>query len=143
MASSHVAHDCLVGDHVTMANCATLAGHVRVDDHVTLGAFTVVHQFCAIGRHAFSAMGTVVFKDVPPFVMVAGNSARAHGLNSEGLRRQGAGPDVMRALKDAYRTVYRRGLTVEQALELLEREPAPEVAAMAAFLRASGRGIVR
>ncbi len=143
MAYVHVAHDCLVGDHVTMANCATLAGHVRVDDHVTLGAFTVVHQFCAIGRHAFSAMGTVVFKDVPPFVMVAGNSARAHGLNSEGLRRQGVGPDVMRALKDAYRTVYRRGLTVEQALEVLEREPASEVAAMAAFLRASGRGIVR
>jgi len=143
MAYVHVAHDCVVGDHVTLANGATLAGHVRLHDYVALGAFTVIHQFCAIGRHAFSAMGTVVFKDVPPFVLVAGNSARVHGLNSEGLRRHGTDPAVSRALKEAYKTLYRRGLTLEQALQALEQRDVPEVAEMAEFLRASTRGIVR
>jgi UDP-N-acetylglucosamine acyltransferase len=143
MAYVHVAHDCTVGDGVTLANGVQLAGHVRVEDHVTLGALTVVHQFCAIGRHAFSAMGTVVFKDVPPFVLVAGNSARAKGLNSEGLRRRGVSPAVMRALKDAYKSVYRSGLTVEEALEALVAHDVDEVRAMASFLRGSTRGIVR
>jgi UDP-N-acetylglucosamine acyltransferase len=81
MAYVHIAHDCIVGDQVTMANGSTLAGHVRIDDQVTLGAFTVVHQFCCIGAHAFSAMGTVVFKDVPPYLMIAGAPARPRGLN--------------------------------------------------------------
>jgi UDP-N-acetylglucosamine acyltransferase len=143
MAYVHVAHDCTVGDGVTLANGATLAGHVRVDDQVTLGAFTVVHQFCAIGRHAFSAMGTVVLKDVPPFVLVAGNTARAKGLNSEGLRRRGLKPEVMRALKQAYKSVYRSGLTIKEALQALDAHDVEEVRAMACFLRASKRGIVR
>jgi len=143
MAYVHVAHDCVVGNNVTMANGSTLAGHVTVGDHVILGAFTVVHQFCAIGAHAFSAMGTVVFKDVPPYLMVAGNSARPHGLNSEGLRRRGVSRETVRALKVAYRTVYRQGLTLEQALAALDGQGGEEVAAMAAFIRASTRGIVR
>jgi UDP-N-acetylglucosamine acyltransferase len=143
MAYVHVAHDCSVGSHVTMANGSTLAGHVSIGDHVTLGAFTVVHQFCAIGAFAFSAMGTVVFKDVPPYVMISGNSAKPHGLNSEGLRRHGFAPQVVRSIKDAYRIVYRRGLSLDQSLESLDSQDGEEVAAMAAFIRSSSRGIVR
>ncbi len=143
MAYVHVAHDCTVGNHVTLANGSTLAGHVRLDDHVTLGAFTVVHQFCAIGAHAFSAMGTVVFKDVPPFLMIAGNSAKPHGLNTEGLKRRGFSGETVRGLKNAYRTLYRKGLPLEQALKSLDAEELAEVSVMAAFIRESSRGIVR
>ena len=143
MAYVHVAHDCVIGNQVTLANGSTLAGHARLEDHVTLGAFTVVHQFCAIGAHAFSAMGTVVFKDVPPFLMIAGNSAKPHGLNSEGLKRRGFPAQTVRALKNAYRTLYRKGLPLEQALEAMGAEESEEVAAMVKFIRASTRGIVR
>ena len=143
MAYVHVAHDCIVGSRVTLANGATLAGHVRVDDHVTLGAFTVVHQFCCIGAYAFSAMGTVVLKDVPPYLMISGNSARPHGLNSEGLRRHGFDPGVMRALKEAYKNLYLRALTLEQALDAMDAQEVCEVALMTAFIRASTRGVVR
>ncbi len=143
MAYVHVAHDCVVGSGVTLANGATLAGHVRVEDHVALGAFTVIHQFCAIGAHAFSAMGTVVFKDVPPYLMIAGNSAKPHGLNSEGMRRRGFDPDVVRALKEAYKSLYRRSLTLEQALAAMDGQGVAEVTEMATFIRASRRGIVR
>ena len=145
MAYVHVAHDCRVGSHTVMANCATLAGHVTVDDFAVLGAFTVVHQFCAIGRHAFSAMGSVVFKDVPPYVTVGGNAAAAHGINREGLRRAGFGAGTIRDLHRAYRLVYRSGLRVPEALERLEemREGCPEAAPFIEFLAASRRGIVR
>jgi len=143
MAYVHVAHDCRVGSGITLANAATLAGHVQVADHVTLGAFTVVHQFCSIGAYAFSAMGTVVLKDVAPYLMIAGNPARPHGLNSEGLRRHGFDPEVIRALKEAYKNLYRRALPLEQALEAMDAQDLPEVASMTAFIRASTRGVVR
>lgn len=143
MAYVHVAHDCQVGSGITLANAATLAGHVQVDDHVTLGAFTVVHQFCSIGAYAFSAMGTVVLKDVAPYLMIAGNPAKPHGLNSEGLRRHGFDLEVMRALKEAYKNLYRRALPLEQALEVMDAQQVPEVASMTAFIRASTRGVVR
>lgn len=143
MAYVHVAHDCQVGSRITLANAATLAGHVQVDDHVTLGAFTVVHQFCSIGTYAFSAMGTVVLKDVAPYLMIAGNPAKPHGLNSEGLRRHGFDPEVMRALKDAYKNLYLRALPLEQALEVMDAQQVPEVESMTAFIRASTRGVVR
>jgi UDP-N-acetylglucosamine acyltransferase len=143
MAYVHVAHDCVVGNQVTMANASTLAGHVTVGDFVTLGAFTVVHQFCAIGAYAFSAMSTVIFKDVPPYLMISGNGARPHGLNSEGLKRRGFNPEVMRELKQAYRNLYRRALSLEQALEALDAQDSPQVGAMSEFVRASTRGIVR
>lgn len=145
MAYVHVAHDCRVGSNTVMANCATLAGHVTVDDYAVLGAFTVVHQFCAIGRHAFSAMGSVVFKDVPPYVTAGGNAAAAHGINREGLRRAGFAPGTIQALHRAYRLVYRNGLRVPEALERLEemREDCPEVAPFIEFLAASRRGVVR
>lgn len=143
MAYVHIAHDCRVGSGITLANAATLAGHVQVADHVTLGAFTVVHQFCSIGAYAFSAMGTVVLKDVAPYLMIAGNPATPHGLNSEGLRRHGFDPEVMRALKEAYKILYRRALSLEQALEAMDAQDLPEVASMTAFIRASTRGLVR
>ncbi len=143
MAYVHIAHDCIVGDHITMANASTLAGHVQVGEYVTLGAFTVVHQFCSIGAHSFSAMGTVILQDVPPFVMVSGNSAKPYGLNSEGLRRRGFSPEALSGLKKAYKTVYRQGLSLENAIQTLEAQDLLEVKQLAEFLRASNRGIVR
>ena len=145
MAYVHVAHDCRVGCDNVMANGTTLAGHVEVGDWVTFGAYSVVHQFCAIGSHSFSAMGSVVLKDVPPFVTVAGNFARPHGLNSEGLRRRGYEPDRIQALRAAYRTIYRRGFRIDEAIgglaELSTRSG--DVRELREFLLHSKRGIVR
>ena len=145
MAYVHIAHDCQVGDGNVMANATTLAGHVEVEDCVTLGALTVVHQFCRIGRHAFSAMGSVILKDVPPYVTVAGNSASPRGLNNEGLRRNGFAAPVMQALKSAYKVVYKRGLTLDSAVERLSgpADESAEVSRFRDFVRSSGRGIVR
>ena len=143
MAYVHIAHDCVVGNQVTLANGSTLAGHVQLDDQVTLGAFTVVHQFCCIGAHAFSAMGTVVFKDVPPYLMIAGTPAKPRGLNGEGLRRRGFPEATVRALKDAYRSLYRKGLPLDSALRSLDQVDCVEVAAMSRFIKESTRGIVR
>ena len=145
MAYVHIAHDCQVGNHTVMANGTTLAGHVVAGDYATFGAFTMVHQFCALGAHSFTAMGTVVFKDVPPFVTVAGNTARPRGLNTEGLRRRGYTPETIRNLRRAYKLIYKQGLTVDQAsaeLEVLAGE-CPEVELMVCALRHSGRGVVR
>ena len=145
MAYVHVAHDCNVGCDTVMANGTTLAGHVEVEDCVTFGAFTVVHQFCRIGAHAFSAMGTVILKDVPPFVTVAGNSAKPRGLNSEGLRRRGFAVQTVQSLKSAYKVVYKRGLTFDAAIEQLAGPASlsEEVGRFRAFLQSSRRGIVR
>lgn len=145
MAYVHVAHDCDVGNDIIMANGATLAGHVTVDDHVILGAFTVVHQFCAIGAHVISAMGTVVFKDVPPYVTVAGNSAVPHGINTEGLKRRDFSPEAIRGLRRAYKTIYKKGLTIQAAIAALreQSELAPELVPLVEFLLRSKRGIVR
>ena len=145
MAYVHIAHDCKVGSDNVMANGTTLAGHVEVEDRVTFGAFTVVHQFCRIGAHAFSAMGTVILKDVPPFVTVAGNSASPHGLNSEGLRRWGFAASTVQSLRSAYKVVYKRGLTLDAALEQLAgpASESAEVGRLREFMRSSKRGIVR
>lgn len=145
MAYVHIAHDCQVGNNVTMANNATLAGHVSIGDHAVLGGFTLVHQFCAVGAYAFSAMGTAIGKDVAPYVMVSGQPARAHGLNSEGLKRHGFDAQTLRSLKTAYKTVFRSALKAEEAIERLDELGAgsPEVQALAEFIRTSTRGIVR
>ena len=152
MAYVHIAHDCQVADETVMANGTTLAGHALVERCVSFGAFTVVHQFCAIGAYSFSAMGTVVLKDVPPFVTISGNFAKPHGINSEGLRRRGVDADTIRELRRAYKILFRQGLTTEQAaLQLQERAAkCPSVARssmvrLCEFLvaRAGGRGIVR
>ena len=149
MASAHIAHDCRVGNHAVFANHATLAGHVSIDDHVTLGGFTGVHQFCRVGRYSFTAISSVIVKDVPPYIRVAskgkGNRAQPAGLNHEGLQRDGFDPATIRLLRRAYKIVYRDGLGLQEALAALEGL-APESEAvnlLRTFIAASKRGIVR
>ena len=145
MAYVHIAHDCLIGDHTIFANCATLAGHVNVDDHVILGGGTMVHQFCHIGAHAMSAGGSIVLKDIPAYVMASGQSARAHGLNIEGLKRRGFTREIIGDLRTAYRILYREGNTLQQAIDKLEQEYEGHevVDLLVRTLRRADRGIVR
>ncbi len=145
MAYCHIAHDCKVGNHTVFANNATLAGHVEIHDYVILGGFTGVHQFCRMGESSFSAIAAAVVRDVPPYIMVNGNSAEPRSINREGLKRRGFSVESIAALKRAYRTLYRQGNSLEDALKLLEaeREAFPEVARLLDFVRSSVRGIVR
>ncbi|MBM3341205.1 MAG: acyl-ACP--UDP-N-acetylglucosamine O-acyltransferase [Betaproteobacteria bacterium] len=145
MAYVHLAHDCQVGNNVIMANNAQLAGHVTIGDHAILGGFTGVHQFCRIGAHVITAGSSVVFKDIPPYVTASGNPAKPFGINSEGLKRRGFGADTINELKRAYKTVFRDGNTVEQALAELGQHvgACPEVQPLIDFLTVPGRGIIR
>ncbi len=145
MAYTHVAHDCEVGDHVVFANCATLGGHVSIGDHAILGGFTGVHQFCRVGAHSMTGVATVTFKDIPPYLLVYGNTARPYGLNLRGLRRRGFSEDSIETLKRAYKILYRSGMRVDEALAQLRElsSASPEVGALVAFIEASERGIVR
>ena len=146
MASTHVGHDCIVGDHNIMANFAALAGHVEVGNHVILGGYTGVHQFCQVHSYSMCGMGSMVAKDIPRYVMVSGHPAKAHGMNFEGMRRRGVPTEVIRALRTAYKTVYLKGLTLELALQELEKGDlfhVPEVAEFIFSIRQSKRGIVR
>jgi UDP-N-acetylglucosamine acyltransferase len=122
MAYVHVAHDCRIGSHTILANTTNLGGHVELGDFVILGGCTQVHQFCKVGAHAMTGTGTILLHDVPPFVMVTGNPSAAHGLNAEGLRRRGFEPDTVALLRRAYRTLYRSGLTLQQARDQLAGE---------------------
>lgn len=145
MAYAHVAHDCQIGNHVIFANCASTAGHVHVGDHAILGGFTAVHQFTHIGDHSFSGLGTIVNRDIPPYVIVAGNHAQAYGLNKNGLKRRGFEPAVIRALQKAYMLVIKarkKREDVNQELEPLINEYA-EVKNFIDFIDRSERGIVR
>ena len=145
MAYVHIAHDCLVGDRVVFANGASLAGHVLAGDGVTLGGFTLVHQFCRLGEGCFTSMGSCIRRDVPPWVMVAGDPAVPHGTNSEGLRRRGFDGERQRRLRAAYRTLYKRGLRLQEAIEAIAADAAddPVIERFVEFLRESPRGIVR
>lgn len=145
MAYVHIAHDCQVGNRTVFANTATLAGHVEVGDGAVLGGFVGVHQFCKIGQGVMMGVGCVALKDIPPYLMAYGNPASPHGLNARGLKRQGAGSTTIEALKEAYKLVYRSGLTVEAALQQLVpiAERHPEVATFAEFIRHAERGIIR
>ncbi len=145
MAYVHIAHDCQVGDHTIFANHATLAGHVHVGDWAILGGFTGVHQFCRVGAHSFCGVGTVLLQDLPPFVTVAGNPAKPHGINSEGLKRRGFSAAGIAAIKRAYRALYRSGLGLDEARERIREivADAAEVGPFAEFIADSGRGIVR
>ena len=145
MAYCHVAHDCHIGDHTVFANASSLAGHVHIGDYAFLGGFTLVHQFCRLGAHCMTGVNTTLFKDVPPFVTVAGQGGTPHGINVRGLRRRGFGEEAVLALKRAYKTVYHSGLKLEDALtELARMAPSsPEVAHFADFIKASKRSIVR
>ncbi|MBS4096842.1 MAG: acyl-ACP--UDP-N-acetylglucosamine O-acyltransferase [Sulfuricella sp.] len=145
MAYVHLAHDCQVGNHTIFANNAQLAGHVHVGDFAILGGFTGVHQFCHVGAHTITAVGSVVLKDIPPYVTAAGNTAKPHGINSEGLKRRGFSATTIAAIKRAYKTLYRNGLTLEEAQTALVEQTAScaEVGALVDFLAHSTRGIIR
>ena len=145
MASSHIAHDCIVGSHCVFANLATLGGHVEVDDHVILVGFTGVHQFCKIGAHAFIANNTAVTRDVPPYVMAVGHPAAPHSINATGLSRRGFTAEQVRNIKNAYRTLYRMDLPLEAAMEKL-REAAKtqaELVPFVEFVARSTRSLIR
>jgi len=151
MAYVHLAHDCVVGNHTIFANNSQLAGHVHVGDWVILGGFTVVHQFVKLGAHSMTAMCSLLFADLPPFVMCQGQPAQARSMNFEGLRRRGFTPDRIAAVKAMHKALYRDGLTLEQSRTQIEGltkrhpEAAPDVDMMLAFLSQTTpqRGIVR
>jgi UDP-N-acetylglucosamine acyltransferase len=145
MAYVHFAHDCQIGSHTIFANACQLAGHVTVGDWAIFGATTLVHQFVHVGAHAFTGMGTYLPQDLPPFVTAAGNMARPYGINSEGLKRRGFPPQTINGLKQAYRTLYRRGLGLEEARRELESqaEDCPPVREILDFLARTKRGIIR
>lgn len=145
MAYAHVAHDCIVGDHVILANNASIAGHVKVGDWVILGGFTAVHQFCQIGAHVMTGASSLVLKDIPAYIMANGNSAEPHGINVEGLKRRGFSKTTIQVLRRAYKAIYREGLTKDEALERLDElsQHAPEVELLIHSLANSTRGIIR
>lgn len=145
MAYVHIAHDCAIGNGIVFANGASLAGHVEVGDAATLGGFTLVHQFCRLGQGCFTSMGACIRQDIPPWVMVAGDPATPHGINSEGLKRHGFDSAARTRIRQAYRTLYMRGLRLEAAIDAIEASAGsdPVLQDLAAFLRHSPRGIVR
>ena len=149
MAYAHVGHDCVVGSHTVFANCVALGGHVEIGDHVILGGLSAVHQFAKVGAHAFIAGGCMVTRDVPPYVMVAGNPPAPHSINAEGLRRRGFGEEQIRAIREAYRILYRSGLRLTEALERLDGLAAAgapgsaEIRQFVDFIRSIKRSLVR
>lgn len=145
MAYVHFAHDCQIGSHTIFANACQVAGHVHVGDWAILGATTLVHQFVKIGAHSFTAMGTFLQQDLPPYVTAAGNAARPYGINSEGLRRRGFTLEAIHGLKRGYRTLYRSSLSLEDARTALQEQvlECPETLVLVDFLARSTRGIVR
>ncbi|MBU1713571.1 MAG: acyl-ACP--UDP-N-acetylglucosamine O-acyltransferase [Proteobacteria bacterium] len=145
MAYTHIAHDCRVGRKVVMANNATLAGHITIGDHATIGGLVAVHQFVKIGEYAFVGGKSAVVKDVPPYVIAAGDRAELHGLNSVGLKRHGFSPTTLSLLKKTYRIIFRIGLTMNEAIERVraEVEQVPEVVNFIDFIKSSQRGVTR
>lgn len=145
MAYAHIGHDSVIANHCILVNNTALAGHVHVGDWAILSGYTLVHQYCRIGAHSFTGMGSAIGKDVPAFVTVFGNPAEARSMNFEGMKRRGFTNEAMQALRRAYKIVYRQGLTVEEALAVLEDDAAvfPEVATFRASIQASTRGITR
>lgn len=144
MAYCHLAHDCQVGNRTIFANGTSLAGHVRVEDQVIFGGFTMIHQFCRVGAHAMTGISTVTFKDIPPYLLVAGNTAVPHGLNVRGLKRRNFSEQSIEALRQAYKLVYKSGLRLSEATEQLAQMSAnPEVRHFLDFIKQSERGIVR
>ncbi len=145
MAYVHVGHDSVIGNHCILVNNAALAGHVHVGDWAILSGFTLVHQYCRIGDHCFTGMGSAIGKDIPAFVMVAGAPAEARTINAEGLKRRGFSTEDINALTKAYKLIYRRSLTLDDAITELEGlvVESPHVQTLINSLRASTRGIVR
>jgi UDP-N-acetylglucosamine acyltransferase len=145
MAYTHIAHDCKTGRMVVMANNATLAGHITIGDYATVGGLTAIHQFVKVGDYAFIGGKSAVVKDIPPFVIAAGDRARLHGMNTVGLKRHGFTKNTSNELKKVYRIIFRIGLTRNEALERVkaEVEQIPEVVKFLEFILSSQRGITR
>jgi len=146
MAYSHIAHDCQVGNQVVMANGATLGGHILIEDHAIIGGLAAVHQFCRIGAYALISGLTGISQDVPPYMMAAGSRAKLYGLNTVGLKRHKFSEETLRALKKAYRIIFRSGLTLEKAVKRVEEDEIsqwPEVQHLLLFIQHSKRGISR
>ena len=145
MAYTHVAHDCIIGDHVIMANGASLAGHVHLNSHAILGGFTLVHQFTQIGQYSFAAMGSAITQDIPPFIMVGGKPTRPHGINSVGMERNGISAEDIRLIRNAYKIIYKMNLRLEDAIEQMEElaSDSKQLSDMICFLRNVRRGILR
>ena len=145
MAYTHVAHDCVVGSHCIFANNASIAGHVHVGDYAILGGMTGVHQFCRIGSHSFIAGNTLVLKDIPPFVMASGQPASPFGLNSEGMKRRGFTKENILNLKRAYKSMYRKGLSLEDAITEISTldDENGDLAKFCEFFKSSSRGVIR
>lgn len=145
LAYCHVAHNVVLGNHVIMSNVATLAGHVIVEDHVIIGGLAGAHQFCRIGKMAIIGGCSKVVQDVPPFMMADGNPAAVRTVNKVGLERNGVAPAAQAVLKQAFKILFREGLTITNALERIETElqPLPELQHLVKFVRSSGRGIAR
>lgn len=145
MAYSHIGHDCMIGNNTIMVNHAALSGHVTINDYAIIGPYAAVHQFCHVGAYAFIARATYVSKDVLPYVMIAGHTTSACGINTVGLRRRGFSSGTIDNLRRAYKIIFRKGLTVQQAVAELEvmQKDCPEVLPMIDALNQSARGIVR
>lgn len=145
MASSHVAHDCILGNNIILANATALAGHVTVDDYVILGGYTTVHQFTRIGAHAFSGFSSAIDRDVLPYFTVAGNRARAVGINKEGLKRRGYSSTSIRALQEAFKLLIKSTCSHKVALEKVEElaKQDENVRKVLDFLDSSERGWIR
>ncbi|MDA0238022.1 MAG: acyl-ACP--UDP-N-acetylglucosamine O-acyltransferase [Proteobacteria bacterium] len=146
MAYVHVAHDCIVGDDVILANCTQLSGHVEIGDFAMLGGFTCIHQFCRVGAHALTGLGSVVLSDVPPYVTCNGNAAKPHGINAEGLKRRGFSRESIRTIREAYKVLYRSSLSLEEAKEEISHmvKDAPELTILSDFLSSNlSRSVIR
>ncbi|PCI20214.1 MAG: acyl-[acyl-carrier-protein]--UDP-N-acetylglucosamine O-acyltransferase [Piscirickettsiaceae bacterium] len=145
MAYTHVAHDCVIANDVILANAASLGGHVRIGSSVILGGFSIVHQFCQVGDYSFSAMGSAIAKDVPPYVMVGGRPTQPHGINIVGLERKGFSKGSILEIKRAYKLLYKSGLKLTEAVDQLEvkARDISELQRMVTFLKGSNRSILR
>lgn len=145
LAYAHIAHDCIVGDHVIFSNNGTLAGHVTVGDYAVIGGLSAVHQFCRIGEHAMIGGCTKIVQDVPSFMIADGNPAEVRGINQAGLERRGFLMEEIKALRDAYKTIYRSSLNTAQAVEVLREKytKLKIVQTLLAFITTSQRGIIR
>lgn len=143
MAYTHVAHDCVLADNVILANAASLGGHVQIDDWAILGGFTIVHQFSRIGEHSFASMGSAIKGDVPPYFMIAGQPAKARGINQEGLKRRGFGKDDIRAIKNAYKMLHSLTNSLDDCQQKLLDMDNAYVSRIQEFIHQRQRGIIR
>jgi UDP-N-acetylglucosamine acyltransferase len=145
MACVHIAHDCLLGDDIIMANNASLAGHVTVGNHAILSGYSLIHQFCTVGEHSFTSFASHVNRSIPPYVTVAGEKAKVKGVNTEGLKRRGYSSEQISQIRRAYKALYREGKPLEEARAVLAEmaTDSPELQPLVEFLKTADRGIIR